>query len=90
MPQAGYDDNDLLEDSDEDEDLDISDDQEEDEEDVDRLDEDEDDGRMDDAGMSDICRNWLYSTNARQLLQNSTMRMRTTCRLMRTMTTSLT
>jgi ribosome biogenesis protein MAK21 len=90
MPQAGYDDNDLLEDSDEDEDLDISDDQEEDDEDAESLDEGEDDGRMDDAGKFDIYRIWLPSTNARQLLQNSTMRMRTTCQWMRTMMISST
>ena len=57
MPQAGYDDDDLLEDSDEDEDLDISDEEDSAGQDVDVSDDededDEEDGRIDDAGERD-------------------------------------
>ncbi|GHJ86839.1 hypothetical protein NliqN6_3241 [Naganishia liquefaciens] len=57
MPQAGYDDDDLLEDSDEDEDLDISDEEDSAGQDVDVSDDededDEEDGRIDDAEFQD-------------------------------------
>ncbi|KAJ9098475.1 hypothetical protein QFC19_006342 [Naganishia cerealis] len=56
MPQAGYDDDDLLEDSEEDEELEYSEDEDEieaDDSDAEDLDEDENDGRIDDADFQD-------------------------------------
>jgi hypothetical protein len=74
MPQAGYDDNDLLEDSDEDEDLDISDEQDSAGEDSD---DDEEDGRIDDAGKIQLETKIPLRVLTHGFTQNSKMTMRT-------------
>lgn len=92
MPQAGYDDDDLLEDSDEDEDLDISDEQDSAGEDVEASDDegenDDEDGRIDDAGKRD---GRIPDLSLHVLMpgsfQTSKMMTRTSCQSTRTRTT---
>lgn len=93
MPQAGYDDDDLLEDSDEDEDLDISDEQdsagEESEGSDDGGEEDDEDGRIDDAGKSDgRIPDLSLHVMTPGFFQTSKMMTRTSCQSTRTRTTS--